>query len=231
MNTEKIPEQPVKFRTFALVVSLLVLSAVSLACIWGPEFFVLQWGQRDSGKPSENNQPIPEAQQQVSGSGDIQSCSALGEVTITLADFSEVTVTEADGSHSGKECSYTYQVKNTGSVPVILLYFDHFYYGSNPPPNAYEFGWNKTAPLQPGKSWNLRSFLTSYPKQPLYLDMISNLAVIYDSPECAWLIADGIDPSILEIESSGDLEPPCQLVSPYGDQQAQPDLYQGLDGE
>jgi hypothetical protein len=61
--------------------------------------------------------------------------------------------------------------------------------------------------------------------------MISNLAVIHDSPECTWLITDGIDPSILEIEISEPLEPPCQLISPYGDQQAQPDLSQGLNRE
>ena len=228
MNTKRKPEHPAKFRGLALTASILALSAVSLACIWFPDFFILQ---SNSGKPSGNNQPILETQQQVAGSGDVQSCSALEEVTITLGDFSEESFTESDGSPAGQECAYTYQVNNTGSLPVILLYFDHFYYGSNPPPNQYEFGWNKTAPVQPGNTWNLRSFLTSYPEQPLYLDMISHLAVIYDNPNCAWLTLDGIDPSILDIATSEALQSPCKLVSPSGDQQAQPDLNQGLGGE
>jgi len=61
--------------------------------------------------------------------------------------------------------------------------------------------------------------------------MISHLAVIYDNPDCTWLTLDGIDPSILDIATSEALQSPCKLVSPSTDQQAQPDLNQGLHGE
>jgi hypothetical protein len=138
MHTEKEPEHPGKFPDFALIATILVLSAVSLACLWFPEFIFLPTRQGNTN----NNQPIREAQQPGAGSGDVQICNALGEVTITLADFSEGSFTEADGSPSGQECAYSYQVEITGSVPVILIYFDHYCYGSNPPPNDYEFGWN-----------------------------------------------------------------------------------------
>lgn len=207
MQTKKRPEVHPAYPKPALLGAVLALLAASLACL---------------GISS------PGGQQGAAEHSDAQSCDARGEVAITLGEFSEETTIESDGSPSGVECTYAYQVENTGSGPVILVYYDHYYYGDNPPPNDYEFGWNRTAPIQPGESWTLRSFLTSYPKQPLYLDMISDLAVISGSPACAWLVTNGIDPEILKIETAEPLGSPCQLVSPDSDPGAAPDLMLGL---
>ena len=160
--------------------------------------------------------------------GDAPSCSALGEVKIELASFSEEPWTHSDGSPGGTECAYTYQVTNLSDRSVILLYFDHFSYGENPPPNDYEFSWQKTAPIPPGESWLLASSASSTVNQPLYLDLITNAAVIYDTPSCSWLIEGGVQPAVLEIEVDESLQAPCQLIDLESSPDAIPDLLKGL---
>jgi hypothetical protein len=210
----------IRLKVRNLLLATCALALANLACY----LFPFDWSQWDFSKPPEesiSSSEIPER-------WDVNRCDALEKVEIKLGDFSEETFINNDGTVGGTECAYTHQVDITGNQPVILFYFDHFYYGDNQPPNDYEFGWQKTAPLQPGGSWSLQSFASSYPNQPLYLDLIYSLAVIYDSPECAWLTSDGIWQEILEIADEQSLQPPCQLISPFNDSQVIPNLSQGL---
>jgi hypothetical protein len=207
----------IKKKTAFLLIIIATLTLMTLACLWFPSY----WIQLDYGKPSEETDGQPAG---IPGQEDADRCSALEEVKISLEKFSEETF----DSEGGTECAYSHQISNEGEQPVILVYYDHFFYGENPPPNDYEFGWNLTSPVQPGESRTLDSFTSDYPKQPLYLDQVISLAVIYDSPDCDWLIAGGIHREILEIAVEEPLQAPCTLVSPPNDPGAAPDLSDGL---
>jgi len=165
-----------------------------------------------------------------SGRGDASSCNGLNQVDVTLFSFSEDPWEQSDGTPGGINCDYTYQVTNHSDLPLILIYNDHFYYGDNPPPNDYEFGWQKTRPILPGESWQLSSSASSTINQPLYLDLISWMAVVYDTPGCAWLTEDGIQKDILEIADGAFLRIPCKLIDLDNAPEAAPDLNQGLLG-
>ncbi len=211
-------------KTFILLLTIGLLLLVSSACDWFP----LDWNQWDFGKPQDE---IDGGNSLTSEEWSARACSALGEVQIELVEFSEETWYYSDGDLGGTDCNYAYQVTNASDQPLILLYHDHFFYGDNPPPNDYEFGWQKTAPIPSGESWQLNSSASSVPQQPLYLDLISSLAVIYDTPGCAWLTEGGIQADILEIADSQRLQPPCQIIDLASAPGASPDLNQGLTGE
>jgi len=204
-----------------LLLMITSLTLMTLACLWFPEY----WIELNYGKPREETDGRPAG---IPGQEDADRCSALEEVKISLGEFSEETFENSDGTPGGTECDYSYTVENTGGQPVILIYYDHFFYGENPAPNDYEFGWNLTSPIQSGESHRLNSLLTSSPKQPFYLDQIISLAVIYDSPDCNWLTDGGIRQEILEIAVEEPLQAPCALISPSTDPGAAPDLSDGL---
>lgn len=214
----KTAQIPPKQKTLVLLIGICSLALASWACGWFP----FAWDQWYFGKPPD---------QQEAGSTDqweVTRCSALEEVRITLEEFSENTISDKDGSEEGQECSYTHQIENTSGESIRVLYYDHFAYGENPPPNDYEFGWNKTAQLLPGADYSISSFISLYPKQPLYRDQIVSIAVIYDNPGCGWLVEGGVNSEVLKIANQELIQAPCQQIGAFSGQEAFPDLTQGL---
>lgn len=217
MNLKKT-RIPSKQKTLFLLIGICSLALASWACGWFP----LAWDQWYFGKPPD---------QPGTGSTDqweVTRCNALEEVRITLEDFSENTILDSNGSEEGQECSYTHQIENTSGESIRVLYYDHFAYGENPPPNDYEFGWNKTAQLQPGAVYSISSFISLYPKQPLYRNQLISIAVIYDNPGCGWIVAGGVHSEVLQIAKQDLIQPPCQRIGAFNNDEAVPDLTQGL---
>jgi hypothetical protein len=156
----------------------------------------------------------------------IEQCNALPYVSIEVEHVDEYTV---DEGHI--ECDYAHKITNTSGQPVWIVYYKHWYYGENPLPNDYEFGWHNVAPRQPGESWLLSGFLldcTTCAPPPRFESLYLSIAVVFDSPQCLWVVEGGSPHfEILQIAEEEPVLSPCTILYPtiYSNM---PDITEGL---
>jgi len=224
-----------------VLLALSMLVTVSLSCSL-PRFLPpdIRWylGERpedddfvqgtDDDEPSElTADPSPDGGQAEAGDRwDVEQCNAIDDVAVSIGGLSEETFFYDDGSEGGTECTYLTIVENTGADPVSVIYYKHWDYGPNEPNASNQPGWVRIASVPPGETYQYESFLSAYPNQANYVRMLFTLAVVYDSPACRWIRDGGVHADILEITE--EVTAPCTLVSPYGDEDAMPDITQGL---
>jgi hypothetical protein len=155
----------------------------------------------------------------------IDQCNALPYVSIEVEQLDEYTV---DEGHI--ECEYTHKITNTSDQPVWIVYYKHWYYGDNPLPNDYEFGWNIITPRQPGETWVFNGLLSDCAKctPTRYESLYLSIAVVLDSPQCLWIVEGG-NPhfEILQIAEEEPVLSPCTTLYPtiYSNM---PDVTEGL---
>jgi len=229
-----------KIRKGWLILICAIASFVTITCELPPGMYALVSNEGGYQDPNSDTESIPTNTPEDTTVGelapeisvpedatqwDIYQCNALQEVNITV----EMVEYVVDEGHI--ECEYNHNITITGEQPVWIIYYKHFYYGTNPPPNEHEFGWHKVAPRQPREIWSLHSFLSDCVKcTPTRFESIHlSIAAVYDNPACSW-ITEGTQPhfDILQIAEGEPILSPCTMISPVSYSSAMPDIYEGL---
>lgn len=158
------------------------------------------------------------------GDWTIQDCDASSSVQLSTVDFSEGQNFDEEGGYlEYTYCDFTTVMKNTGGLPVSILYYKHSY-------DEYLFysEWVKVSPRAPDEEYVFVNYIDKYEDNPVTASFIYRYAAIYDVPGCSWVKKDWINYEVMFIIKRTLL--PCTVITPNQgrDDNSFPDITEDL---
>jgi hypothetical protein len=142
------------------------------------------------------------------GDWTIENCDASSSVQLSTVDISEGKNYDEEGGYlEYTYCEYTTIMKNSGGLPVSILYYKHSF-----DEDLFYSDWVKVSARAPGEEYVVENYIDKYEENPVTASFIFRFAVIYDVPQCSWVKQDGINYEIITIIKRAPL--PCTVISP-----------------
>ncbi len=162
---------------------------------------------------------------EVPGKWDINQCNAITDINKTQIEFSEGKNYDENGGYlEYTYCEYNTVFKNTGGLPVSIIYY-HYRYDES----VDDSEWVQVSARAPGEEYSSYNYVDKYESNDyLSASFIAKFVAIYDIPNCSWIKEGGIRYDIVTIIQND--YSPCTVITGYEgrDYLSMPDYLESL---